>query len=94
MVLTPVLEVDQDADEGDTDVDASGARAKWAPGRRAASSTSRSGSVQGMFLITVQAHTLFTHTAPGPDINDPPTGIDWTYKREGGQLLLVHIPGG
>ncbi|HEY8134620.1 MAG TPA: hypothetical protein VIF08_01170 [Candidatus Limnocylindrales bacterium] len=91
--LNPVLEVNQDADEGDTDVDSSseGSMGAW----------EASGIIDvsqwfgpGMFLITVQAHTLFIETAPGPDINDPPTGIDWTYKREGGQLLLVKIPGG
>lgn len=92
-VLTPVLEVNQDADEGATDVDTS------AVGNMGAWEASGIIDVSqwfgpGMFLITVQAHTLFIETAPGPDINDPPTGIDWTYKREGGQLLLVHIPGG
>lgn len=92
-VLTPVLEVNQDADEGDTDVDTTG------EGNMGAWEASGIIDVSqwfgpGMFLITVQAHTLFIETAPGPDINDPPTGIDWTYKREGGQLLLVQIPGG
>ena len=38
-------------------------------------------------------HTPVHRHRPGPDINDPPAGIDWTYKREGGQLLLVHDPG-
>ena len=44
--------------------------------------------------MNVQAHTLFVNTAPGPDISNPPAGVDWTYKREGGQMLLVTIPGG
>ena len=39
----------------------------------------------GAFLVNVQAHTLWIEQAPGPD---------WTYKREGGQLLLLHVPGG
>jgi len=47
---------------------------------------------RGAFLINVQAHTLFVETAPGPDLVPPP-GPDWLYKREGGQLLLLRIPG-
>lgn len=46
----------------------------------------------GAFLVTVQAHTWFVETAPGPD-RVPPPGPDWLYKREGGQLLLLRIPG-
>ncbi len=93
-LLTPVLEVDQSADEGPTDEDASAT-----PGNMGAWEASGIIDVSkwfgpGMFLIDVQAHTLFVDVAPGPDLNDPPSGIDWTYKREGGQLLLVQIPGG
>jgi hypothetical protein len=49
----------------------------------------------GTFLINVQAHTLFTEidTTSAPD-NLLPAGPDWTWKREGGQLLLITIPGG
>lgn len=91
--LTPVLEVDQSADEGATDVDSSST-----PGNMGAWEASGIIDVSwffgaGMFLIDVQAHTLFTHTAAGPDLVAP-AGPDWTYKREGGQLLLVNIPGG
>lgn len=46
----------------------------------------------GAFLVTVQAHSLFIETAPGPDLTAP-AGPDWLYKREGGQLLLLRIPG-
>ena len=45
------------------------------------------------FLIDVQAHTLWIERAPGEDNFEPP-GPDFTYKREGGQLLLIRIPGG
>jgi Bacterial protein of unknown function (DUF839) len=48
---------------------------------------------QGAFLVDVQAHSLFVDTAPGPDFVNPPPGPDWLYKREGGQLLLLRIPG-
>jgi hypothetical protein len=45
----------------------------------------------GWFLVDVQAHTLWTEQAPGED-NFPPAGPDFTYKREGGQLLLIFVP--
>jgi hypothetical protein len=44
------------------------------------------------FLIDVQAHTLWIERAPGED-NFAPPGPDFTYKREGGQLLLIRVPG-
>jgi len=47
----------------------------------------------GAFLIDVQAHTLWLEKAPGED-NFAPVGPDFMYKREGGQLLLIRIPGG
>lgn len=54
----------------------------------------------GAFLINVQAHTLWVDMAPGEDntssngVNFTPDGQpDFTYKREGGQLLLLRIPG-
>jgi hypothetical protein len=46
----------------------------------------------GAFLLDVQAHTLFLETAPGPDVTGDGEP-DWTLKREGGQLLLLRIPG-
>ena len=45
-----------------------------------------------MFLIDVQAHTLWVDKALGED-NFAPAGPDFTYKREGGQLLLLKVPG-
>ena len=39
----------------------------------------------GSWLLDVQAHDVFVHTKPGPP------GV--TLKREGGQLLLMKIPG-
>ena len=41
----------------------------------------------------MQAHTLWVDKAVGDD-NVAPAGPDFTYKREGGQLVLVTIPGG
>ncbi|MGA9159379.1 MAG: hypothetical protein WB297_00750 [Actinomycetota bacterium] len=46
----------------------------------------------GAFLINIQAHTLWVEKAPGAN-NFAPAGPDFTYKREGGQLLLIRIPG-
>jgi hypothetical protein len=42
----------------------------------------------GAFLINVQAHNVFVETNPNP-VN--PLGL--TQKREGGQMLLIHIDG-
>ncbi len=47
----------------------------------------------GAFLVTVQAHTLWVEKAPGDD-NVAPPGADFTYKREGGQLVLLRVTGG
>jgi hypothetical protein len=46
----------------------------------------------GAFLINVQAHTLWIEQAPGED-NNGDGQPDFTYKREGGQLLLIRAPG-
>jgi hypothetical protein len=47
---------------------------------------------RGAFLLDVEAHSIFVETALGPDLVPPP-GPDWLYKREGGQLLAIRIPG-
>jgi hypothetical protein len=52
----------------------------------------------GAFLIDVQAHSLWVDKADGVDYfgpnAGPPDGIlDFTYKREGGQLSLLMTPG-
>jgi hypothetical protein len=77
----PVMWVDQSADEGPTDKDpqSRGNLGAW----EASGIIDASGVFgPGAFLLDVQAHTLWVDTAPGPD---------WTYKREGGQLLLVRL---
>ena len=90
--MAVAFKVDQSADEGPTDVDPAtrGNVGAW----------EASGIVDvsdwfgpGMFLVTVQAHTLFVETAPGLDVTGDGTP-DILNKREGGQLLLVHVPGG
>jgi len=86
-----VAKVDQSADGGPTDVDGR------APGNLGAWETS--GIVdasavfgRGAFLMDVQAHTLWVERAPGDD-NNGDGQPDFTYKREGGQLALIRIPG-
>ena len=66
--------------------------ATGAPGRPPASSTPRRPSARGAFLINVQAHTLWVEKAPGDD-NNGDGQPDFTYKREGGQLLADPHPG-
>ncbi len=97
------FKVDQSADQGLTDRDPTvrnpGAVVPAGFGLGNAGSWEASGIVDvsrwfgsGWFLLDVQAHTLWVETAPGPDAVAP-AGPDWLYKREGGQLLLVRIPG-
>lgn len=90
----PVLNVDQSADEGPTDEDTTSTAGSW--GAWESSGIVDVSSVFGpnKFMIAVQAHTLFVdqNTTSAPD-NLAPTGADWTFKREGGQLLLVNLPG-
>jgi hypothetical protein len=92
-----VASVNQSADDGPTDVGP-------APGSTSApignlGAWESSGIVDasaafgpGAFLINVQAHTLWVEMAPGDD-NDGDGHPDFTYKREGGQLMLLRIPG-
>jgi hypothetical protein len=93
--LSVAARVDQSADEGPTDVD--GEPGVVAPGRLGAWESSGVVDVSdafgpGSFLVTVQAHTLWVEKALGDDVFPPP-GADWTDKREGGQLVLLRLPG-
>jgi hypothetical protein len=49
----------------------------------------------GAFLTTIQAHSLWVEKANGPDLTGPggqPDGKpDYTFKREGGQLVLFYL---
>jgi hypothetical protein len=91
--LAPVLNVDQGADEGATDVDPSPTAGNWGAWESSGVVDVSSVYGPGTFLINVQAHSLWVEKAPGPDLLAP-AGPDWTNKREGGQFLLVTIPGG
>jgi hypothetical protein len=91
-LITVAARVDQSADEGPTDVDATIAPGRW--GTWESSGVVDVSSVFGAdtFLVVVQAHTLWVEKAAGDD-NFAPAGPDFTYKREGGQLVLIKIPG-
>jgi hypothetical protein len=90
-----VAKVNQSADGGPTDV---GPAPTTDPSLGNQGSWESTGIVDasavlgpGAFLINVQAHTLWVEKAPGED-NFAPEGPDFTYKREGGQLLLLKVP--
>ena len=87
----PVVKVNQSADGGSTDVDGRPA-GNWGAWETSGIVDASAAFGPGMFLIDVQAHTLWVEKADGED-NYAPTGPDFTYKREGGQLLLLKIPG-
>jgi hypothetical protein len=83
-VKTVVLKVNQAADEGPTDVDPTTTPGNW--GAWEASGIIDTSKVFGRdtFLVDVQAGTL---------IIDREVRGDIAFEREGGQLLLVKIPG-
>ena len=86
-----VVKVDQSADGGPTDVDgrAAGNLGAWESTGIVDASAAFG---PGAYLINVQAATLWVEKAPGDD-NNGDGQPDFTYKRAGGQLLLLKIPG-
>lgn len=86
-----VVKINQSADGGPTDVDGRPA-GNWGAWETSGIVDASAAFGPGAFLITVQAHTLWVEKADGED-NFAPAGPDFTYKREGGQLLLIYIPG-
>jgi hypothetical protein len=91
--LGVMAKIDQTADEGPTDVDPSVTAGRWGEWETTGLIDVSPYFGPGKFLVNVQSHTLWVDKADGPDLSAP-AGPDWTYKREGGQLLLVTIPGG
>jgi Alkaline phosphatase PhoX len=45
----------------------------------------------GAYLTTIQAHSLWVEKANGPDLAAPFGTPDYTFKREGGQLVLFFL---
>ncbi len=85
-----VAKVDQSADGGATDVDGRPA-GNWGGWESTGIVDASAAFGRGAFLINIQAHTLWIEQAPGDD-NNGDGEPDFTYKREGGQLLLIRIP--
>jgi len=88
-----VVKVDQSADGGPTDVDGkpAGNLGAWESTGIVDASAAFG---PGAYLINVQAATLWVEKALGEDtFIDANTDPDFTYKRAGGQLLLLIIPG-
>jgi hypothetical protein len=87
-----VAKVDQSADEGPTDVDAATAKGNLGAWESSGVVDASAAFGPGAFLVTIQAGTLWVDKAPGDD-NVAPPGPDFTFKRSGGQLVLVRFPG-
>ena len=87
-----VAKVDQSADEGPTDVDSVTTKGNLGAWESSGVVDASAAFGPGAFLVTVQAGTLWVEKAPGDD-NVAPPGPDFTYKRSGGQLVLVRVPG-
>jgi len=88
-----VVKIDQSADGGPTDVDgrSAGNLGAWESTGIVDASEAFG---PGAYLINVQAATLWVEKALGEDtFIDANTDPDFTYKRAGGQLLLLIIPG-
>jgi hypothetical protein len=86
-----VAAVDQSADSGPTDVDGR-STGNWGAWESSGIVDASAAFGPGAYLLTVQAHTLWIEKAPGED-NNGDGQPDFTYKREGGQLILLKIPG-
>jgi len=93
-----VVKIDQSADGGPTDVNppvgstSSPSIGNWGAWETTGIVDASAAFGPGAFLINVQAHTLWVEKGPGED-NNKDGFPDFTYKREGGQLLLIKIPG-
>jgi hypothetical protein len=89
-----VVKIDQSADGEGTDVDGR-PDGNWGAWETTGIVDASAAFGPGAFLINVQAHTLWVEKADGPDtfIDAETVNPDFTFKREGGQLLLIRIPG-
>jgi hypothetical protein len=85
-----VAAVDQDADGGPTDVDGK-PNANLGAWESSGIVDASEAFGPGAFLINVQAASIWVEKAPGED-NNGDGQPDFTYKRAGGQLLLIRLP--
>ena len=81
--LYPVARVNQEADEGPTDVDASTSKSLQGNWESSGIVDASKFFGKGAFLVDVQAPTLVVQEEVRSDA---------TYQREGGQLLLLRLP--
>jgi hypothetical protein len=81
----PVAAVNQSADEGPTDVDASTTKGLWGSWEASGIIDASKYFGKGTFMLDVQAHTMAVQ-------EEKPAGQNLTYVREGGQLMLLHLP--
>jgi hypothetical protein len=95
---TAVLAVDQSLDEntnpalGKIDVDAAsaGRLGSWESSGIVDASAAFGA---GAFFLTIQAHSYWIDKLAGPDVLNAPNGPDYFFKREGGQLIRLNLPG-
>jgi len=94
-----LLEVNQALDEnanaalGQIDVDAAGA-ARLGAWESSGIVDASAAFGPGAFFLTIQAHSYWVAKAAGPDLlGPPPNGQDYVFKKEGGQLILLTLPG-
>jgi hypothetical protein len=85
-----VVKVDQALDGTSMDVDGR-PNGNWGAWETSGIVDASAAFGPGAFLIDVQAHTIWVQKADGDD-NNGDGQPDFTFKREGGQLLLLRIP--
>jgi hypothetical protein len=100
----PLLSVNQALDEntnpalGKIDVDAAAA-ARLGAWESSGIVDASAAFGPGAFFLTIQAHSYWIEKLAGPDLlgatGTPPggNGADFFYKKEGGQLILLKMPG-
>jgi hypothetical protein len=84
-----VARVNQSADEGPTDVDASTSKSLAGGWESSGIVDASKFFGKGAFLVDIQAGSLVVEEEVRPDAGD---GAPATYQREGGQLLLFRLP--
>ena len=101
----PLLAVVQSLDEntnaslGKVDVDAAATAANLGAWESSGIVDASAGFGPGAFLLTIQAHSYWIEKLMGPDVlgagGTPPggNGPDYFFKKEGGQLILLTMPG-
>jgi hypothetical protein len=91
-VLKPLVLAAPALVAADRDVDGR-ANAKWGAWETTGIVDASKAFGPDAFLINVQAHSLWVEKAPG-EVGLIAGQPDFTFKREGGQLALIRIPGG